>query len=484
MTNHAQQTHLPILKELESNRINLRPFAIVESNPVIDTRIIENWMEHITERIEQISKSTQVPDIFNTDYEGFEGLKKLSLLQPSGLKNITAHFLNQIAKSLKEPLSQRFMEICHTDRGFITDFMPTFTSSTQNVLNEYYKSFEYREFKLLSYGIYQCPEKANETLNCKSKSVSLEFGILADAIQNYIYRFKQLVRFFLFEPWFKNKSIIDILNSYWDNKFNFNDISIEISPLGFPDAYYKATWSNKTQQLFYPSDGNSFSFLPYITPEIAKKMSTELQVFLNADINAKDIQYRLVSWNILSDTGFFRNIPSIQIDGGIPILELVEVLVHELTHHVYHCLTQNNFASHENALCYFYSSCLNEGFAEYHAERCLKEVYNVFPELEFYCLARQILLHNENSEDPHVSGAALINSINLDCLNLNNLLDNISFKLDSLQVTPAFDLSLEYKESDFITRVRGLEFPSSNFIMSLLGNYSEFLCRIIENTII
>lgn len=463
--------------DLNTSQLYLRPFVIAQIDPVIREELISKQIDESTRRLKQIANHMGVPNIQQLNLRGFEGLKELSIVPPPSLQKATSNFLSKVADSLMGSLYDQFMEICCVDNRFITDF--TFSDFSFSP-TDYDNQLNERDFKVFAYAVYQDPANAQAWFKTKSSTAPSIVRKVSEEMHNYAIRFEQLIRFFLYEPWFNNKSLIDILTTYWGDGFNFKDINLEILPLGFPDAYYKASWDDKIEKLFQPINDQGNDILTGISVELAKELTTCLYAGVNVEIYSEQNNYQVISWNLLKEIGFFRSTHSVQVDPGLPILEIVEVLVHELTHHVYHCLTDTGFFTYDNSFCYMSSPCLNEGFVEYHTELCLKEMFKTYPELEYYQLARRIFLHSEDYSDIHVSGVAFMNYINNSKARLNDI--KTDFIIENLQVTPAFKLSIEPKKTGNEQKITYVEIPTPEFMEDTLHQCTEVFQSRLKHT--
>ncbi len=456
----------------------MRPFVHVHADPLISEEAVFHLIDESTRRLEGITERTGIPNINTFGSRGFKGLKDLSLFPPSSLRKATSKFLSKVADGLKAPLRDYFLKICRVDDHFFTDFISFVRHVVPSVdlkgLMNCDSQFGERDLSVFAYAVYQDPANTLNKFNQIKSPMTVPADALVAAMHSYAERFEQLAHFFLYEPWFNSNSITDILSAYWGQEFGLRKIPLDVLPLGFPDAYYKVSWSDKIVNLFEPLDNGGEEILSRLSTQMANALTTCLHVTMNVEIYAKDIKYRILSWDYLKELGFFRSEPCVQIDAGTPILEMVEVLTHELTHHVYHNLTDTNFIGHGNAFCRVDSPCLNEGFAEYHTEYCLKEVFKNYPELDYFRLVRRILLHSEDNRDSHVLGAALMHSINdgksaPDHTLMHNLLNFCGFRLENLQVTPGFKLSIEPKKGGIEPKVTLVEIPTPEFIDQILS---------------
>lgn len=464
--------------DLMRSDLYVRSFFHILVDPIVSQERIANLIAESSQRLEGITKGIGVPTINPSDCRGLIELKDLSLFASSGLRKATSNFLSKVADSLKASLRGHFLEICRVDGRFVTDF----TAFVRQVVpHRDLKSlinsggdFGERELSLLAYAACQDPAGIQD--KCKqimALPVAAAEALMA-AMLDYAEKFKRLAHFFMFEPWFDGHSLVDVLSAYWRQQFDFDQIEINIRPLGFPDAYYKDSWFDKIVELFEPLSENGKEVLSSLSTQRAKTLTTDLHATMNLEICGKNFTCRILSWDYLKGLGFFRSEPCVQIDPGIPILELVEILVHELMHYVYHNLTDANFFVHANALCRVDSPYLNEGFAEYHTEYGLRDVFKKYPELEFFRMVRRILLHCEDNRDSHVAGAALMHDFKDGRFSKKHQLmhrrhDFDRNRVENLNVTPKIKLAVERKKGKIEPKVNFVEIPTPGSIERMLS---------------
>ena len=456
----------------------VRCFFHIHVDPIISKERIANLIAESDQRLEYITKGIGVPNINASNCRGVAGLKDLSLFPSPGLRKATSGFLSKVADGLKASLRGHFLKICRVDGRFITDFT---AFARQVVPNEDLKGlmnsggeFGERELSLLAYAACQDPAGIQDKLSQIQVLPATAAEALIAAMLNYAERLEQLAHFFLSEPWFAGHCLVDILSAYWRQQFDFGHIKFNVLPLGFPDAYYKASWFDKIVELFEPLNENGKEVLSGLSTQMANALTADLHATMNLEIFGKDFNCRVLSWDYLKGLGFFRSQPCIQIDPGTPILELVEIMAHELTHHVYHNLTDANFTVYADALCRVDSPCLNEGFAEYHTEYGLKDVFKKYPELDFFRMVRRILLHSDDSKDAHVAGAALMRDFNdgrssKKQLLMNKPADFENIRIENLSITPKIKLSVELEKGEIKPKVTFVEIPTPESIDRMLS---------------
>jgi hypothetical protein len=329
---------------------------------------------------------------------------------------------------------------------------------------------------LLAYGAYEDSDIARKHFQ-DNKIDSFEIiELFIGAMQEYADRFRRLAQFFLHEPWFNGQSIINMLDAYWGCDVGCREIPVEVLPLGFPDAYYKASRANRATELIKTFGGAEMPIQPSV--EMLRVIQMGVQGHINLKIETCKVNYRVLSLRMLDDMGFLRHKPILQIDPGTPILELVEVLVHELMHHVFDAMTAPLSFSLDDALCQPDSSCLNEGFAEHHTAHCLRSVFKKYPQLEYFMLVRRICHHAENPRDPHVTGAALFRAMkdgelstkDHDILKIWGISE---LKCDEWLVTPGIELSLEMLNGKASPRITRVDLPSPELISGIWQQFNS-----------
>ena len=462
-----------------SSRIYLKPFILVQANPVIGDGAVRLLMEKSARCLQTVSEKEGLPQISALPVKGFQALKELCLFPQPKLKKATSNFLSDVAKSLNTSLRERFLEICSTESGLITEFMDVVgqvvSLADLRQLEQGKAKFTERELRLLAYAVYQEPGEALERLGLGDSSIAATIEVLTEAMRKYAERYERLARFFLDAPWFNGRSTREMLKVYWGMESGLSDVSIDVAPLGFPDCYYRTSWADKTKYLFQALDRGGAEFLSRLSAEMSKAVVTSLRANMNVEIFTKRTSLRMLSWNHLTELGFFRSRPVVQIDPGVPILDLPEILTHELMHHVFQNLSKSSLFEHGDAICWTNSPCLNEGFAEFHTELCLNEVARRHPGLDYFRLARRVIHHYEDQRDPHVCGLALMQSIRgrrtpSSPQKTDTFAPTFPVKYEGLKATPGIEFCLRKNRADTEPEITLMKIPTPEFIDEILDH--------------
>jgi len=439
--------------------LRLLPFVLALANPVVGEETAHALMERSMARLKKIAGTASLPAFEYLGVPGFAALRDISIAPLPAVSAATCGFLSRVADNLKAPLRDRFIEIFRTEGKFIPDFMHIvrrtlarngFGSDLGNA----------RDSGYVAYAVYENDASVREMIGADSAVEAL-----SRVMGEYSGRYREMILFFLREPWCEGRSIVDMVRAYWGSVFEFSGVDVEVVPLGFPDAYYRASWAERVIELYKPMNGKGKDIMSRFPSDTLKRCAASATLDANMEVRAQTFTYHIVSWNRLRETGFFRSRHCIQMDAGVPIMGIAEMLVHELMHHAYYLLTSYGFRAAPNALCRFDSPFRSEGFAEYHTERCLERVFERYPELEYFRLVRRAMHYAEDRMDSHIIGLALMENLP----DPDKWGDAYETSYDTVHVTPEFELSFAMHSSGiepFVTRVA---VPSPEFMKDVVG---------------